>query len=118
MSTRDNQTDRIKSVTTDAMERRWNRRKVVQTGVAGAAGIAAADLVGASGVGAAARQATPEPRRGGRLRIGTTGQPAGYDMHLLNNRTVTLTAWNMYEALFTFDADYATVPMLAKGLDL
>jgi len=25
--------------------------------------------------------------------------------------------WNMYEALFTFDAEYATVPMLAEGLE-
>ena len=36
-------------------------------------------------------------------------------MHLTNQRTVTMIGWQMYEALFTFDADYATVPMLAAS---
>ena len=36
-------------------------------------------------------------------------------MHFTNQRTVTMIGWQMYEALFTFDADYATVPMLAQA---
>lgn len=68
---------------------------------------------------AGARQADPaaEGIPGGRLRVATTGQPAGYDMHLVNQRTITLVGWQMYEALFTFDGDYATVPMLAEGIE-
>jgi peptide/nickel transport system substrate-binding protein len=101
--------------------RRLSRRRVVQAGAIGAAGIAATSSLTPAGAAPRARalrqDATPEPVRGGRLRIASTGQPAGLDMHLLNNRTVTLIAWNMYEALFTFDADYATVPMLAEGIE-
>jgi peptide/nickel transport system substrate-binding protein len=72
---------------------------------------------------AEAGQATPaeaaapdgEARRGGRMRVATTGQPAGLDMHLRGQRTITLIGWHMYEALYTFDGDYETVPMLAEG---
>jgi peptide/nickel transport system substrate-binding protein len=100
--------------------RRMNRRRLVQAGVTGAAGIAAAGRVtpaGAQGRFSALARQGGDPQRGGRLRVASTGQPAGLDMHLINNRTVTLIAWNMYEALFTFDADYATVPMLAEGIE-
>jgi peptide/nickel transport system substrate-binding protein len=99
--------------------RRMNRRRVVQAGVTGAAGIAAAGMVAPAVAGSRplARRQDGEPVSGGRLRIASTGQPAGLDMHLVNNRTVTLIAWNMYEALFTFYADYATVPMLAEGIE-
>lgn len=59
-----------------------------------------------------------EPRRGGRLRVATTGQPAGLDMHIRAQRTITLIGWHMYEALFTFDGNYETVPMLAAGYEV
>jgi peptide/nickel transport system substrate-binding protein len=102
--------------------RRWSRRGVLRTGVAGAAGLAAAAKAGptlAAPGGAASQRALiraqEEPVRGGRLRVAATGQPAGLDMHLTNQRTVTMIGWQMYEALFTFDADYATVPMLAES---
>ncbi|HEV2128800.1 MAG TPA: ABC transporter substrate-binding protein [Thermomicrobiales bacterium] len=100
--------------------RRMNRRRAVQAGMAGAAGMAAAGIVSpavASRRSSQFARQDPEPQRGGRLRIASTGQPAGLDMHIFNNRTVTLIAWNMYEALFTFDADYSTVPMLAEGIE-
>lgn len=58
-----------------------------------------------------------EGQRGGRLRVATTGQPAGLDMHIRGQRTITLIGWHMYEALFTFDGDYETVPMLAEGFE-
>jgi peptide/nickel transport system substrate-binding protein len=113
---------RTGSAAAGATARRMNRRRVVQAGVASAAGIAAAGAIGSGGVSASLRHAlhrqdAGEPQTGGRLRIASTGQPAGLDMHLTNNRTVTLICWNMYEALFTFDADYATVPMLAEGIE-
>lgn len=111
--------------TTSTLDRinssRMTRRRAMQAGITGAAGLAAAgySTAGARGPrrGARLQEASPEPTRGGRMVIASTGQPAGLDMHLFNNRTVTLIAWNMYEALFTFDADYATVPMLAEGIE-
>ena len=33
-------------------------------------------------------------------------------------RTIGLIDWNMFEALFTFDAEYNTVPMLAEGIEV
>jgi len=107
--------------------RRVSRRAIVGAGAAGAAGIAAAGALTPAAAAAKRgrafqalarlRQETPavEGQRGGRLRVATTGQPAGLDMHLTNQRTITLIGWNMYEALFTFDAEYGTVPMLAEG---
>lgn len=109
-------TSKMSTVRTRGM----SRRRVMQAGAAGAAGMAIAGMfapAGATGRSPAIARQDAEPRRGGRLRIASTGQPAGLDNHLLNNRTVTLLAWNMYEALFTFDADYSTVPMLAEGIE-
>lgn len=126
MSTLKKQTTRTNSNTAGATAHRINRRRVVHTGVAGAAGLAAAGAIGPfgasarSGVGSQARslrRQDGDPVMGGRMRIASTGQPAGLDQHLSAQRTVTLISWNMYEALFTFDIDYATVPMLAEGME-
>lgn len=62
--------------------------------------------------------ASGEGVRGGRLVVATTGQPAGLDMQLTGQRTITLIGWHMFEALFTFDGDYQTVPMLAEGFEV
>ena len=106
-------------------EQRLSRRTVVRAGAVGAAGIAAVGTL-APGNASPRRATAPRPavvrlqetgQRGGRLRVATTGQPAGLDMHLTDQRTVTLIGWQMYEALFTFDAEYATVPMLAQGIE-
>ena len=91
---------------------RANRRRLVQAGVVGAAGLASM-----GGLQRAAFAQDGEPVRGGRLRVASTGQPAGLDNHFSGQRTVTMITWNMYEALFTFDKEYATVPMLAKGME-
>lgn len=76
---------------------------------------------GAESTEAAGTDTTPAAdgagKRGGRLRVATTGQPAGLDMHLTGQRTITLIGWHMFEALFTFDKDYATVPMLAEAIE-
>ncbi|MBA2277257.1 MAG: hypothetical protein H0W06_05780 [Chloroflexia bacterium] len=94
-----------------------NRRSLVRR--AGALGLGASAASGLPAAHAdAARRQEGEPRRGGRLRVATTGQPAGLDMHLTNQRTVTLIDWHMFEALFTFDAEYNTVPMLAQGSEV
>ena len=116
-------TRKTKSMLDRMQARRMNRRRAVQAGMAGAAGLAAAGALspaGARGLSRASlrQDSTPEPTRGGRMVISSTGQPAGLDVQLFNNRTVTLIAWNFHEALFTFDGDYATVPMLAEGIDV
>ena len=105
------------------LARRFSRRGVLRSGAVGAAGIAAAGTitpVRAAPISAARRGLrtlgqTPEPVRGGRLRVAATGQPAGLDMHFTNQRTITMIGWHMYEALFTFDGAYETVPMLAQS---
>lgn len=92
-----------------------SRRRFVGAGITGAAGVAFAGMSPRQAF--ARRQDAGEPVRGGRLRVASTGQPAGLDNHLSGQRTVTMITWNMYEALFTFDKDYATVPMLAEGME-
>src|ERR687897_606899 len=107
--------DRRDGSTPDALiDRRLDRRTLLQR--AGALGLGASVI---AGLPAASRAVSrQEGQRGGRLRVATTGQPAGLDMHLSNQRTVTLIGWQMFEALFTFDAEYATVPMLAQGIEV
>ncbi|MGH2618024.1 MAG: ABC transporter substrate-binding protein, partial [Thermomicrobiales bacterium] len=107
---------------------RVNRRRVIGASVAGAAGLAAggtlsqASAISTGGMFrtlAPLKQATPpaEGIYGGRLRVATTGQPATLDGHLVAQRTIGLIDWNMFEALFTFDGEYNTVPMLAEGIE-
>jgi peptide/nickel transport system substrate-binding protein len=124
MSQRQQQDDHHKSATEQRFPGwRGSRRAVVRAGTLGTAGIAvgaiAPDRSAARGGpvsrATSSRRQTAEPQRGGRLRVAATGQPAGLDMHLTNQRTITMIGWQMFEALFTFDADYATVPMLAEG---
>jgi peptide/nickel transport system substrate-binding protein len=110
--------------------RRVSRRAVVGAGMAGIAGIAAAGTLSRAGAttfgGYSPRpvvplaQATPaaEGVYGGRLRVATTGQPATLDGHFVAQRTIGLIDWNMFEALFTFDGEYNTVPMLAEGIEV
>jgi peptide/nickel transport system substrate-binding protein len=113
------------------LRRRMNRRTVVRAGAAGAAGLATGTLNRVGAVPGSrdmlrapallrAQEATPaaEGIYGGRLRVATTGQPATLDGHFVAQRTIGLIDWNMFEALFTFDAEYNTVPMLAEGIEV
>jgi peptide/nickel transport system substrate-binding protein len=112
------------------LRRRLNRRTIVRAGAVGAAGLAAAGTLYPVGAGpvrgnvlrvpALLQESTPaaEGVYGGRLRVATTGQPAILDGHFLDQRTIALIDWNMFEALFTFDAEYNTVPMLAEGIEV
>jgi peptide/nickel transport system substrate-binding protein len=113
----------------ELLGRRLTRRSVVGAGVVGAAGMAAgtfSQVRATSTPGmpfrgpALAQEGTPaaEGIYGGRLVVATTGQPVTLDGHVLAQRTVGLIDWNMFEALFTFDADYNTVPMLAEGIEV
>ncbi|MBW3631406.1 MAG: hypothetical protein KY456_00120 [Chloroflexi bacterium] len=115
-------------MTEQLLGRRASRRSIVRAGAVGAAGFVGAGTISRTGAAAAISGTLRSPKplgqtadegiRGGRLRVATTGQPAGLDGHLVGQRTITLIGWNMFEALFTFDADYATVPMLAEGIDV
>ncbi|MGH2561178.1 MAG: ABC transporter substrate-binding protein [Thermomicrobiales bacterium] len=99
------------------IDKRLHRRSLLKH--AGALGLsvpAAGGLLSARTARTRAQEA--EPQRGGRLRVAATGQPAGLDMHLINQRSVTMIGWQMYEALYTFDAEYAAVPMLAEGHEI
>jgi peptide/nickel transport system substrate-binding protein len=108
------------------LAQRVSRRAVVGAGLAGAAGVATAGALAPIGatpmrgpaLRTTARLAQEEGIRGGRLRVATTGQPATLDGHIVAQRTIGLIDWNMFEALFTFDAEYNTVPMLAEGIEV
>src|SRR5687768_13883397 len=130
MSQRDERNGREMSpIEKQLPRRRMNRRSVVRAGAAGAVGLAAAGTLNRAGavsgqgtvLGAPPlyQEATPaaEGIYGGRLRVATTGQPATLDGHFVAQRTIGLIDWNMFEALFTFDAEYNTVPMLAEGIE-
>jgi peptide/nickel transport system substrate-binding protein len=96
-----------------------SRRTVMCAGLA-VAGLGFVPARSSAHPGSTMRQGqTPlqDAQRGGKLVIATTGQPAGLDNHLSGQRTVGLISWQMYEALFTFDADYKTVPMLADSFE-
>ena len=116
--------DTAKLGSTSAWSARATRRRILRASAAAGAGIAAAGALTSGGAapGTAGRSRAVAPRaqaeegvRGGRLRVAATGQPAGLDMHFTNQRTITMIGWQMFEALFTFDGDYATVPMLAES---
>ena len=133
MSQRDQRNERG----TAPMKEQWlgwraSRRSILRAGAAGAAGFVAAAMLtpvrAATNRGDAlrtptflhAQESTPaaEGIYGGRLRVATTGQPATLDGHFVAQRTIGLIDWNMFEALFTFDAEYNTVPMLAEGIEV
>jgi peptide/nickel transport system substrate-binding protein len=114
------------------LRRRVSRRTILGAGTAGALGLAAAGTMNAVGASTQpgdmlrapalfhSQDSTPaaEGVYGGRLRVATTGQPATLDGHFVAQRTIGLIDWNMFEALFTFDAEYNTVPMLAEGIEV
>jgi peptide/nickel transport system substrate-binding protein len=114
------------------LRRRVSRRTILGAGTAGAMGLAAAGTMNAVGASTQpgdmlrapalfhSQDSTPaaEGVYGGRLRVATTGQPATLDGHFVAQRTIGLIDWNMFEALFTFDAEYNTVPMLAEGIEV
>lgn len=59
-----------------------------------------------------------EARRGGQLRVATIGEVSTLDMHLTTNTNTAFIVWNMYEALFAWDSEFATLPMLAESFEV
>jgi peptide/nickel transport system substrate-binding protein len=65
-----------------------------------------------------AEEPSGEGVRGGRLVVANASQPTSLDMHqTTGGRTVNLIGWHMYEALFTWDAEYALTPQLAASYE-
>lgn len=58
------------------------------------------------------------PRRGGRLRVALTGDPPNLDIIQTSDSVVVLVGSHIYETLFTWDAEYRPVPLLAEALEV
>jgi peptide/nickel transport system substrate-binding protein len=53
--------------------------------------------------------------RGGNLRVVTSGEPPTLDVHQTTTGITAEIGYNIYETLFTFDAQYQILPMLAES---
>lgn len=52
---------------------------------------------------------------GGRLEVALSGDLLTLDMHAVSATALNLVGWHMYETLFTHDAEYGNIPMLAEA---
>ncbi len=59
-----------------------------------------------------------EGQPGGRLRVAIIGEPPSLDIHQTTATIVALITWHIYEALFTWDAEFATIPLLAESYEV
>jgi len=55
---------------------------------------------------------------GGRLRIALIGEPPTLDVHQTTATIVAMITWHMYEAIFTWDENFAVVPLLAEAYEV
>ena len=78
------------------------------------AAIAAAILIAVGGVRAAAQE---QPRTGGTLRVAMIGEPPTLDLHWTSATIIYEITGHIYETLFTTDAKYQNVPLLAEGYE-
>ncbi len=63
-------------------------------------------------------EAEDGPVSGGRLVVGLTGEPPNLDVHLTTDAIVGLVMYHVYETLFTWDAEFATIPLLAAAHEI
>lgn len=56
-----------------------------------------------------------EPRSGGILRVATIGEPPSLDIQVVASDLVSTIAQHIFETLFTFDASFDVVPLLAES---
>jgi peptide/nickel transport system substrate-binding protein len=56
-----------------------------------------------------------EGQYGGRLEVALSGDLLTMDMHAVSATALNLVGFNIYETLFTWDAEYANIPMLAES---
>lgn len=59
-----------------------------------------------------------EPVRGGTLKVAVTGDPPNLDMQQTTDSIVLLITAHMYETLFTYDAEFGTIPLLAESREV
>lgn len=59
-----------------------------------------------------------EGQFGGRLEVALSGELLTLDMHKVSATNLYMVGWLMYEALFTWDDEYATIPMLAESSEV
>lgn len=59
-----------------------------------------------------------DPRYGGRLRVALTGDLPNLDIVQTSDSIVVLVGSHIYETLFTWDAEYRPVPLLAEALEV
>jgi peptide/nickel transport system substrate-binding protein len=59
-----------------------------------------------------------EGQYGGRLRIALIGEPPTLDVHQTTATIVAMITWHMYEAIFTWDEEFAIVPLLAESYEV
>ncbi|MGH7357390.1 MAG: ABC transporter substrate-binding protein, partial [Candidatus Rokuibacteriota bacterium] len=71
-------------------------------------------VTAALGLSEASAQA---PRKGGALRVGMIGEPPSLDPHATTATITREIGINMFETLYTLDAKYQPVPLLAEGHD-
>lgn len=63
----------------------------------------------------AAAMCLPATAQGHVLRYATIGEPPSLDQQVITSDLATTIAQHLFEGLYTFDASYAPVPMLAQG---
>jgi peptide/nickel transport system substrate-binding protein len=61
--------------------------------------------------------AQPAPRKGGVLKVALIGEPPTLDVHLTTATITREIMVNVVETLFTLDAKYQPVPLLAEGYE-
>ncbi len=105
-------------------QRRLTRRRFLglSAAIAGTVGLSYFTLSCGSESGSSGSEATNTPaddpedsRRGGDLQVALTGEPPNLDIHQTTDSIVLLVCSHMYETLFTWDADYHPVPLLAAS---
>ncbi len=63
----------------------------------------------------AASEPEGEGQPGGTLIVAMIGEPPTLDIHQTTGTIVGMVTWNIYEPLFTWDAEFNTIPMLAES---
>src|SRR5262245_51659840 len=65
--------------------------------------------------GVAPTEAQEAPRTGGVLKAAMIGEPPTLDMHWTTAVLTQQIMWHVYETLYTYDKNFAVIPMLAEG---
>ncbi|HLU36690.1 MAG TPA: ABC transporter substrate-binding protein [Thermomicrobiales bacterium] len=103
------------------MDGSLNRRQAMQKGAALGLSVPAMMALGAVGnrpKAAAGQEASPEPVRGGTLRVGLSADPAELDPHKTNLTAAWHVIEHVYEGLLSTNAALEPVPALAESWEI